>query len=176
MKSITIVRQLHEGMQARVQDSGESSESFSASNGVKQGCVLAPTLFSLIFSAILTDAWTSESASDGVLTAPSSTSDDCKAKAKVQSDTINDLLFADDCALNAISEANMQYSVGRFSDACDNLGLTISTKKTLVMHQPAPGKPYVEPNITLNDQRLMVVEKFTYLGSTLSRNVVIDDE
>ena len=44
------------------------------------------------------------------------------------------------------------------------------------MHQPAPGKPYAEPNITVNEQRLNVVDKFTYLGSTLSRNVVIDDE
>ena len=44
------------------------------------------------------------------------------------------------------------------------------------MHQPAPGKTYAEPNITINGQQLNVVDKFTYLGSTLSRNVVIDDE
>ena len=99
-----------------------------------------------------------------------------KAKTKVQSDTINDLLFVDDCALNAISEANMHH---RFSDACDNFGLTISTKKTEVIHQLAPGKPCVETNIIINNQRLNTVDtvdKFTYLGSTLSWNVVIDDE
>ena len=44
------------------------------------------------------------------------------------------------------------------------------------MHQPAPGKTYVEPNITINGQRLNAVDKFTYLGSTLSKNAVIDDE
>ena len=44
-----------------------------------------------------------------------------------------------------------------------------------MMHQPAPGKPYVEPNITVND-RLIAVDKFTYLGSTLCRNVMIDGE
>ena len=44
------------------------------------------------------------------------------------------------------------------------------------MLQPAPGKLYVEPNITIKGQRLNAVDKFTYLGSTLSRNVVIDDE
>ena len=44
------------------------------------------------------------------------------------------------------------------------------------MHQPANGKPYIEPDITINGQRLNVVEKFTYLGSTLSRCVAIDDE
>ena len=91
-------------------------------------------------------------------------------------DTINDFLFADDCALNAATEAGKQHSIDKFSNACNNFGLTISTKKTEVMHQPAPGKPYVEPNITINGQRLNAVDKFTYLGSTLSRNVVIDDE
>ena len=42
-KFITIVRQFNEGMQARVLDDGEPSESFP---GVQQGCVLAPKLFS----------------------------------------------------------------------------------------------------------------------------------
>ena len=38
------------------------------------------------------------------------------------------------------------------------------------------GKPYKEPAITVKGQRLQVVDKFTYLGSTLSRVVHIDDE
>ncbi|XP_062608228.1 uncharacterized protein LOC134270061 [Saccostrea cucullata] len=95
---------------------------------------------------------------------------------EAKSDTINDFLFADDAALNATSEVNIQHSVDKFSNACDNFGLTISTKKIEVMNQPAPGKPYVEPNITINNQRLNVVDKFTYLDSTLSSNIVIDDE
>ena len=54
--------------------------------------------------------------------------------------------------------------------------LTISTKKTEVVHQPAPGKPYSEPTITVNGQKLEVVDKFSYFGSTLSRAVHIDYE
>ena len=54
--------------------------------------------------------------------------------------------------------------------------LTISTKKTEVVHQPAPGKLYNEQTITVNGPKLKVVDKFTYLGSTLSRAVHIDDE
>ena len=52
-----ITRQLHDGMLGRVQDSGVTSDPFEVTNGVKQGCVLAPTLFSLMFSAMLTDAF-----------------------------------------------------------------------------------------------------------------------
>ena len=47
---------------------------------------------------------------------------------------------------------------------------------TEVVYQPAPGKPYKEPTITVKGQRLQVVDKFTYLGSTLSGVVHIDDE
>ena len=41
---IAMVRQFHDGMQARVQTYGEFSEQFKVTNGVKQDCVMAPTL------------------------------------------------------------------------------------------------------------------------------------
>ena len=44
-------------MQARVQDNGTFTEPFSVSNGVKQGCVLVPTLFSIMLLAMLTNAF-----------------------------------------------------------------------------------------------------------------------
>ena len=67
----------------------------------------------------------------------------------------------------------MQQCVNHFSGACDNFGFTISTKKTEVMHQPAPRKMYHEPHIFANDEPLKATDSFTYLGSTLSREVNI---
>ncbi|BHF83751.1 hypothetical protein SprV_0902689700 [Sparganum proliferum] len=55
-----MLRQLHDGMTARVTDNGAVSEAFAVTNGVKQRCVLAPTLFSLMFSAMLMDAYRDE--------------------------------------------------------------------------------------------------------------------
>ena len=92
------------------------------------------------------------------------------------SEIIKDFLFADDCALNAGSEEDMHESVDKFSTACSNFGLTISIKKTAVFYQPPPGKIISEPNITVHGSRLNVVQRFTYLGSTLSQNATIDDE
>ena len=66
--------------------------------------------------------------------------------------------------------------VNQVSDSCDSYDLTISIKKTEVIYLPAPGKPYKEPTITVKGQRLQVVDKFTYLGSTLSGVRHIDDE
>ncbi|BHF68109.1 hypothetical protein SprV_0301113900 [Sparganum proliferum] len=57
---IEMVRQLHDGMIARVTDKGVVSEAFAVTDGVNQGCVLAPTLFSLMFSAMLMDAYRDE--------------------------------------------------------------------------------------------------------------------
>ena len=99
-----------------------------------------------------------------------------QAVTKVKDTVIRDLLFADDCALNANNQQVMQLEMDGFSTACDNFGLTISRKKTEVMYQFAPGNPYQEPNITVKGQRLQAVESFTCLGSTLSRSANIDAE
>ena len=42
-------------MLAKVQDGGESLQSFPVANSVKQGCVMDPTLFSMMVSAMLMD-------------------------------------------------------------------------------------------------------------------------
>ena len=61
---LTILRQLHEGHQGQVKHNGSLSGSFPISNGVKQGCVLAPTLFSIFFSIMLREA--KEDLPDGI--------------------------------------------------------------------------------------------------------------
>ena len=48
-KFIAMVRQFYDGMLARVQNDGEFSDPFPVTNRVKQGCVLALTLFSMMF-------------------------------------------------------------------------------------------------------------------------------
>ena len=63
----------------------------------------------------------------------------------------------------------------RFSDACTDFEPTISTKKE-VLYLPAPRNAYIDPCITINGQRINSVDRFTYLGSTLSRNGNVDTE
>ena len=52
----------------------------------------------------------------------------------------------------------------------------MNTKRTGVTHQPASLKQNVKPTGTVKIQRLEAVNKFTYLGSTLSRTAQVDDE
>ncbi|BHF69947.1 hypothetical protein SprV_0301299400 [Sparganum proliferum] len=181
---IEMVRQLHDDIMARVTDNGAVSEAFAVTNGVKQGCVLTPALFSLMFSAMLTDAYRDERPeiriayrTDGQLLNQRR----MHFQSRVYTTTVHELLFADDCALNTTSEEEMQRSMYLFSAACANFGLVINTQKTVVMHQPSPPNTATPPNapspsqISVNGTQLQVVN-FPYLGSTLSRSTKIDDE
>ncbi|VDL96248.1 unnamed protein product [Schistocephalus solidus] len=61
----------------------------------------------------------------------------------------NDLLFADDCTVNNVTEEDMQRSMDLFAADCAHFGLTISTAKTVVMHQPPPSAEYDAPKINV---------------------------
>ena len=143
VRFIAIVRQFHDSMLARVQNDGEFSDPFPVINRVKQGCVLASTLFSMMFSAMHTDNF-----QDGDNSIPIRYRVDGKlfklrrlqAKSKVKKEVLDELQFADDMAKSA---TKMQ----KLSDLCDSYDLTSRIKKTEVLYQSPPGKPYKEPTI-----------------------------
>ena len=87
-----------------------------------------------------------------------------------------DLIFADDCALLAHTVGNIQAIANAFAKSASRFGLTISLKKTEVIYQPKPGADYTCPTITIDNKPLNVTGKFTYLGSTISQNALVDDE
>ena len=58
-------------------------------------------------------------------------------------------LFLSPLAKGAPTEEKMQKGVDQVADSCDSYDLTIYIKKTEVVYQPAPGKPYKEPTITV---------------------------
>ena len=87
------------------------SDPFPVSNGVKQGCVLAPTLFSLLFAEMLSAALAQTEA--GVKIHYRTDGDffnlrRLKSYTKVTRAIVRDFLFADDCALAAHSEVDLQ--------------------------------------------------------------------
>lgn len=49
--------------------------------------------------------------------------------------------------LNVRNEQEMQLGINRLSSACEKLGVTIATKKTDVLFQPAPINQYHEPQM-----------------------------
>ena len=113
-KFIAMVRQFHDGRLARVPNDGEFSDPLRVTNGVKQGCVLASTLFSMMFSAMLTDAFQDGDNGiyirylfDGKLFSLRR----LQAKSKVQTEVLDEFLFADDMTKGAPTEEKMQKGV-----------------------------------------------------------------
>ena len=176
---LEIIKQFHEGMRATVVAGGKESEPFDVTNGVRQGCVLAPALFSLFLTAVLRTA--ALEAAEGVSLVSRSTGKlfnlaRLRARTKTLHVCIRELLYADDAALVAMSMEDLQQMVHQFSNAAALYGLQINTNKTEVLYQPSPGEAYVAPTIEVNNNVLKDVSSFTYLGSTLTNNNSSDAE
>jgi hypothetical protein len=99
-----------------------------------------------------------------------------EASTKVTETLIKDLQFVDDCMLTCHSEPDLQCMMTKFTNSAKNYGLQISITKTEVMYQSAPGNPYVEPIITIDNLRLSITKQFKYLGSVLSNYAQMDED
>ena len=107
-------------MKARATFNGSLSDEVSIGNGVKQGDIPAPTLFSLYFAAVLTYDF-----------------HDCNIGIKLRFRTrgninqvlIRELLYADDADFIAHTDKDMQTLMDRLSEVSTAFGLTISLKR-----------------------------------------------
>ena len=111
LRVVKIICSFHDGKMARVSDLGTTSEIFPVTNGPKQGCVMAPLLFCIMFSAMLQDAF--RTCSSGVMIKFRSDGgilnlQRLKAGTKVSLLVLCELLVADDCALIGHTEEHPQ--------------------------------------------------------------------
>ena len=91
---------------------------------------MAPKLFSIMFPVLLMDAF-----QDGDTRFPNRC---CfggnfklkrlQVKTKVQTDVLDELLYADDMDKNASSEAKLQRAMDQVSQLCENYDLAISSR------------------------------------------------
>jgi len=94
-----------------------------------------------------------------------------RAKTKTKRVLISELLYADDAALVAHSEMHLQNLCERFAKACNDFSMSINLKKTVVMSLGTS----IPPRILVNGS-LLVVEKFSYLGSVVNSSNSLDNE
>ena len=180
-KFLNMIMQLHEGQYGQVRLNENLSEPFPIANGVKQGCVLAPTLFSIFFSMMLKQAIADLEDDEFVYIRYRFDGSlfnlrRLQAHTKTHEQLVKDLLFADDAALVAHSERALQLITSCFAEAAQMFGLEVSLKKTEVLHQPAPLEAQQPPHITIGETELNFVQQFTYLGCTISSDARIDKE
>ena len=105
------MKSFHTNTRSTIQYDGSVSDSFEIKSGVKQGCVLAPTLFGIFFSMLLKRAFGSSSLGIKLHTRIDVNLFNLarlRAKRKLKNFTVRDLLFADDAALVAHSAQDLQ--------------------------------------------------------------------
>src|SRR3989441_3347312 len=158
---------MHNGMLGRVRVDGVLSEAFPISNGVRQGCIAGPILFNLFYAAMLDDALRNINVGiqirfrSGKLFKLSR----LRASTKVLEELIQELLYADDCALEAHTLHDIQALTDSFANSASRFGLTINIQKTEVMFQPAPGKAYSNPQVNAMEFHSSLCHSFAILGA-----------
>ncbi|XP_076067690.1 uncharacterized protein LOC143040484 [Oratosquilla oratoria] len=172
-KSTTLVRSLHDGMLGRVQHQTGLSEPFPITGGLKQGCVLAPTLFSIYLVAMLHEILENNPRielryrMDGGLF----NTVRLRSRNRTYPMQMSELQYADDNCTIANTLEDLQASADNFSRAYSQFGININIAKTKVLLQPRPGhRTPPEDQITIIGLELENVDYFTYLGSNLNVN------
>jgi len=155
-------------MKGQVIDSGALTDFFGISNDTKQGCVLAPLIFSILFAMMLSVAFRNSdigipihSWADGSVF----NLRQLQARTKTVPSLVRDLLYADDCALLAHTLHDAQL-FDRFRIIAIRFGLTVSLKKTKSCTKSSSTS--AAPVVRADDTILKAVDQFCYLGSILS--------
>ena len=178
-KFVNLIASLHNNMRGQIRFKGEVSDAFEISNGVKQGCVLAPTLFSIFLFMVLSHAFDNNNQGVWIQSRPGAdlfNVNQYKSTKKTQQILVRELMFADDTAFVAHSHQDAQEIITLFAQAARTFGLKINIKKTEVVYQPVPGSQDTGDPILLNGEDLAQVTKFRYLGSTVSNNNSLEIE
>ena len=167
-KLLQLICAFHNSMSVAVNFDGHLSKACSLKCGVKQRCVMVPTLFGIYISVLIycsfppLDHRALCTQRDGKLF-----NHIClKAKAKTNTVFILELIFSDDAVFCAQKESKLQVICDTFIASCDLLGLQISIQKTVVLSTSAP-----TPCIPINGKTHKEVDKFCYLGSVIDKSV-----
>ena len=106
---IRIIQSFHDGMRGQAVDGGDISVPFDIANATKQGCVLAPLLFCIFFSIMLLVAFKDCDAGIPIRFRTDGSVFNLRrlqARSKTFAAVVRNLLYADDSALMALTQAD----------------------------------------------------------------------
>ena len=146
-KIINQVKQFYTDRSCTVEHEGTLTEWFAVKSGVRQGCVLSGFLFLLVIDWVMVNT---NKRKRGLPWGPFK--------------TLEDLDFADDLAVFAVTRRSAQHKLDGLSEIASRCGLKINPLKTqsMVIHLEK------EPNLTTRGKEIQMVDHFKYLGSIVS--------
>ena len=167
---VKLVRALHDGMVGRVCYRNTLSDPFPINGGLKQGCVLAPTCFSLYIAAMLNEIPPDTPSIDlrFRLDGGAFNLARLRARTKTTEFAVRELQYADDNATPGQTAEDLQSLADTYNSAYKRFGMQVNTDKTKTLTQHPPGLLLPNHNTTIDDQVLEEAEQFSYLGSILT--------
>lgn len=145
---LILIRKLHENSRVviRCNSQGNTTRPIPTSNGVRQGCTLAPTLFNFYINSMI------------------STLSEISAHAPTLSNKpLSILVYADDVVLMSITKVGLNRLLRALATYCTNDALKINYNKTKVM---VFSRSRLQYKWTLDDHSIEQVSTYKYLGIT----------
>jgi exonuclease III len=145
---IVLMHNLYENQEATVRTEHGETDSFGIGKGVRQGCILSPTLFNLYAERVMREAGLQD-AEEGI---------------RIGGRIINNLRYADDVTLAADKEIGMKNLIEKVTIASEKAGLKLNVKKTKILSS----KPI--DSFSANNENIEVVKNFVMLGSVIEED------
>lgn len=132
---------------------GELTDFFDITIGLRQGCILSPTLFNLFINDLLQEI------------------KDTASGVAFDNDRINILAYADDIALISSTQEDMQNMLSTLKDWCDGNRMMVNLGKTKLVHFRRPSTPRTDRILYFNNNALDVVQEYRYLGLQITEHL-----
>lgn len=149
-KLIRILRGLYKNTRSAIWNGDKISNFFEVCSGVKQGCLLSPTLFALFVNDLY---------------------DYLPGGIKVKAETIKLLMYADDLTLIAEDETTLQKMINKLEDYCKLWNLVVNLNKSkLLVFRNGTRLPKNEKWF-FNNEPIEIVNQYKYLGVIFNYNM-----
>ena len=120
---------------------------FIANQGVKQGCILSPTLFNIFLADFQKRVETA----------------DCNPVTLKEGSLLGCLIWADDILLLSKSKTGMENMLANLKSFSDENGMTLNIKKTKIMTFNKGGR-HIRENFFFGKEKIETTREYKYLG------------
>ena len=145
-KFINMIKNIYSSVYYKLKLNRKLTDKINSNIGVKQGCIMSPTLFNIYLSDIC------------------SIFDNSCQPVTAYDIQINCLLYADDMVLLSESQSGLQMCLNKLNSYCQKWKLTVNTEKTKIMIFNKGGRIIKKSNFLYNNSPLEIVKNYKYLG------------
>jgi len=158
---VSVLKSLYEHAKSTVLIGDKYSPWFKSNVGVRQGCVLSPTLFNIFLEQIMMDTLDSFDTFNSGVT--------------IGGQTLTNLRFADDIDLICSNEEDLRQLTLLLDVTARKYGMEVSAEKSKILIIGKERKTLAQP-IQINGDDLEMVDSFEYLGSKITADGKCSEE